>query len=55
MENGLTAQLMKSVTPIPRACCFTSCKAPKSTLSNIGTIMSQTKTATGKLTSASFS
>ena len=52
MENGLTAQLMNKVTPMPRQCSLTRCSAPKSTLSSIGMIISQISTATGRLTSA---
>jgi hypothetical protein len=52
MLNGLTNQLMPTVTAIPRHCSATRCSAPKSTLSSIGTIISQISTATGMLTSA---
>ena len=52
MENGLTAQLMNNVTPMPRQCSLTWRSAPKSILTSIGMIMSQISTATGRLTSA---
>ena len=52
MLNGLTSQLMPTVTAMPRHCSATRCSAPKSTLSSIGTIISQISTATGILTSA---
>ena len=52
MLKGLTSQLMPTVTAIPRHCSATRCSAPKSTLSSIGTIISQISTATGMLTSA---
>ena len=54
MLKGLTSQLMPTVTAMPRHCSATWCKAPKSTLSSIGTIISQISTATGMLTSATF-
>lgn len=50
IEKGLTAQLMNSVTPMPRQCCLTWPSAPKSTLSNIGMIITQIRTPTGRLT-----
>ena len=53
MENGFTAQLMKSVTPIPRQCSLTCDSAAKSILISMGTIISQIRTATGMLTLAS--
>ncbi len=52
MENGLTAQLTSSVTPMPRQCRRTSPSAAKSIFISIGTIMSQISTATGRLTRA---
>ena len=52
IENGLTAQLMNSVTPMPRQCSLTWPRAAKSILSSIGTIISQISTATGRLTLA---
>ena len=52
MLNGLTSQLIPTVTAMPRHCSATRCNAPKSTLSSIGTIISQISTATGILTSA---
>jgi hypothetical protein len=52
MLNGLTSQLMPTVTAMPRHCSATLCNAPKSTLSSIGTIISQISTAIGILTSA---
>ncbi|MCY1454232.1 hypothetical protein D9M71_712840 [compost metagenome] len=50
IENGLTAQLMNSVTPMPRQCCLTWPSAPKSTLSSMGMIMTQISRPTGRLT-----
>ena len=41
IENGLTAQLMNSVTPMPRQCSRTWPRAAKSTLTSIGMIISQ--------------
>jgi hypothetical protein len=52
IENGLTAQLMKSVTPIPRQCSFTCDSAAKSIFTSIGIIISQIRIATGRLTLA---
>ncbi len=52
MLKGLMSQLMPTVTAMPRHCSATRCSAPKSTLSSIGTIISQISTATGMLTSA---
>ena len=52
IEKGLTAQLMNSVTPIPRQCRRTSAMAAKSTLTSIGTIISQISAATGRFTCA---
>jgi len=52
IENGLTVQLMKSVTPMPRQCWRTWPMAPKSTLSSMGMTISQMSTATGMLTLA---
>src|SRR5579875_1339621 len=52
MENGFTAQLIKSVTPIPRQCSRTCPRAVKSIFTSIGMIMSQMRTATGRLTCA---
>ena len=52
MENGFTPQLMKSVTPMPRQCSFTWPNAAKLIFSNMGMIMSQTSTATGRFTLA---
>lgn len=52
IENGLTAQLTNNVTPTPRQCLRTCPIAAKSTLSSIGTIMSQINIATGRLTLA---
>jgi hypothetical protein len=48
----LTAQLMNRVTPMPRQCRRTWPSAARSILSSIGTIISHTSTATGRLTSA---
>jgi hypothetical protein len=53
IENGLTAQLTNSVTPMPRQCCPTWCSAPKSTFSSIGMIITQMSAPTGRLTWAS--
>ena len=50
IENGLTAQFTNSVTPMPRQCSLTWLRAPKSTLSSIGTIMTQINRPTGRLT-----
>ena len=55
IENGLTAQLMNKVTPMPREWRRTSCNAPKSILTSIGTIIAQISTPTGRLTCASSS
>ena len=52
IENGFTAQLMNSVTPMPRQCSLTRPSAAKSILTSIGMIMSQTSAATGRLTRA---
>ena len=52
MENGLTAQLMNRVTPMPRQCSRTRCRAPKSIFISIGVIISQISTATARLTRA---
>ena len=52
MLNGLTSQLMPTVTAMPRHCSATRCSVPKSTFSSIGTIISQISTASGILTSA---
>jgi len=52
MLNGLTSQLMPTVTAMPRHRSATRCSAPKSTFSSIGTIISHISTATGMLTSA---
>ena len=49
----MTAQLMNSVTPIPRQCSPTSCSAPTSIFKSIGMIISQISAATGRLTFAS--
>ena len=52
MENGFTAQLMKSVTPTPFQCCLTDPSAPRSILSSMGMIINQISTATTRLTRA---
>ena len=52
MLNGLTSQLMPTVTAMPRHASATRCSAVKSTLTSIGTIISQISSATGRLTSA---
>ncbi len=54
IEKGLTAQLINSVTPIPRQCARTPASAVKSTFISIGTIMSQMSAATAKLTSSAW-
>ena len=41
IENGFTAQLMNSVTPMPRQCSRTLPRAAKSILTSIGMIISQ--------------
>jgi hypothetical protein len=43
---------MNRVTPIPFQCAPTCAIEPKSTFSSIGTIITQKRTATGRLTSA---
>lgn len=55
IENGFTAQLMKSVTPMPRQCAFTCPSAAKSIFSSIGMIITQISTPTGTLTLATSS
>ena len=52
IEKGLTSQLTKSVTPMPRTWRRRSCRALKSTFTSIGTIITQMRRPTGKLTSA---
>ena len=52
MENGLTSQLTPTVVAMPRQCRPTSRSAAGSIFSSIGTIISQTRMATGKLTCA---
>ena len=53
MLNGLTSQFTPTVTAMPRQCSRDRGAArAKSTLSSIGTIISQISTATGRLTSA---
>ena len=52
IEKGLTAQLTNSVTPMPRTCWRTWCKAAKSTLTSIGMIITQISRPTGRLTFA---
>ena len=52
IENGLTAQLTNSVTPMPRQCCLTCDSAAKSTFSSIGMIITQMSRPTGRLTCA---
>ena len=52
IEKGLTAQLTNSVTPMPRQWLATCCRAPKSTFSSIGTIITQISRPTGRLTFA---
>ena len=52
IEKGLTAQLMKRVTPIPRQWRPTCPSAAKSIFSSIGMTISQIRTATGRLTLA---
>ena len=55
IEKGLTAQLMNSVTPMPRACALTWPRAPKSIFSSMGTIITQISRPTGRFTRASSS
>jgi hypothetical protein len=50
--NGLIAQFMNRVTPMPRQCSATCPSAAKSTFISIGMIISQISTATGRLTLA---
>jgi len=52
MENGLSAQLMNSVTPMPRQWALTCRSAEKSMRMSMGMIISHTSTATGRLTLA---
>ena len=52
IEKGLTSQLMPTVAAMPRQCAPTWRRAPRSIFSSMGTIISQTSTATGRLTSA---
>ncbi len=52
MEKGFTAQLMNSVTPMPRQCSRTLPMAAKSTFTSMGMIISQISAATGRLTCA---
>jgi hypothetical protein len=52
MEKGFTAQLMKSVTPMPRQWRPTSPSAAKSIFSSMGMTISQISPATGRLTFA---
>ncbi|MNY04737.1 hypothetical protein D3C86_1374330 [compost metagenome] len=52
IENGLTAQLMNNVTPIPRQNVPTCERERKSILSSIGMIISQIRIATGIFTLA---
>ncbi len=55
IENGFTAQLTNRVTPMPRACCRTSCRRPKSIFTSIGTIITQISSPTGRFTRANSS
>ena len=48
IENGFTAQLINSVTEIPRQCFVTWPSAPKSIFISIGMIISQISAATGQ-------
>jgi hypothetical protein len=50
MENGFTNQLTNRVTPIPFTCRRIWPKAPKSTFTSMGMIMTQIRMPTGKLT-----
>jgi hypothetical protein len=52
MEKGFTSQLTPTVAAIPRQWLLTCPSAARSILRSIGTIISQTSTATGRLTSA---
>jgi hypothetical protein len=55
MEKGLTAQLMKRVTPIPFQWDLTWPRAPKSIFISMGMIITQIRTPTGRLTWATSS
>lgn len=48
MEKGLMSQLTNRVTPMPRTCWRTSCRAPKSTLTSMGMIITQMSSPTGR-------
>ena len=52
MENGLTNQFTPTVVAMPRQCWPTSRNAAGSIFSSIGTIIAQTRMATGRLTCA---
>ncbi len=52
IENGLTSQLTPTVAAMPRQWSRTCPSAARSIFSSMGTIISQTSTATGKLTCA---
>ena len=52
IENGLTNQFTKSVTPMPRHWLLTCVMAAKSILTSIGMIITQISTPTGRLTCA---
>ncbi len=52
MEKGFTSQFTNSVTPMPRRCAFTWCRAPKSTFTSMGMIITQMSRPTGMLTRA---
>ena len=50
MEKGFTPQLMNRVTPMPRQCRRTWCRARKSIFISIGMIITQISSPTGRLT-----
>ena len=52
IENGFTAQLINSVTLMPRQCWLTFEIEEKSIFNSIGIIINHTSTATGRLTLA---
>ncbi len=52
IENGLTSQFTPTVAAIPRQWLLTCPSAARSIFSSMGTIISQTSTATGRLTCA---
>jgi hypothetical protein len=48
MEKRFTSQFIPTVAAMPRQCAETRRSAPKSIYSSIGTIISQTSSATGR-------